>query len=112
MNIEHRSVILLKVVMAALFLLLLVFQFLSFPGKFAYDAQQHPDQASLRWPLTFLVGFCILCAETVVVSIWQLLGLVQADRIFSTAAFKWVNAILAAIGVGWLIMVGALIWVF
>ena len=112
MNIERRSVILLKIVMAALFLVLLVFQFLSFPGKFAYDAQQHPDEAYLRWPLTLLVGFCILCAEVVVASIWQLLGLVQSDRIFSQAAFKWVNAIIAAIGAGWLVMVGALVWVF
>jgi hypothetical protein len=111
MNIERRSVILLKVVMAALFLVLLVFQFLSFPGQFAYNAQQHPDQAYLRWPLTFLAGFCILCAEVVVVSIWQLLGLVQSDRIFSNAAFKWVDAIIWAIGGGWAVLVAGTAWV-
>ncbi len=112
MNIEHRSVILLKVVMAALFAVLLVFQFLSFPGGIAYDAQQHPEQAYLRWPLTILAGFCIFCAEVVVVSTWKLLGLVQSDRIFSDAAFKWVNAIIWAIAGAWTILVGFLIWVF
>jgi hypothetical protein len=112
MNIEHRSVILLKVVMAALFAVLLVFQFLSFPGGIAYDAQQHPEQAYLRWPLTFLAGFCIFCAEVVVVSTWKLLGLVQSDRIFSDAAFKWVNAIIWAIAGAWTILVGFLVWVF
>lgn len=111
MNIERRSVILLKLVMAALFLLLLVFQFLSFPGQFAYDAQQRPEQAYLRWPLTFLAGFCILCAEIVVVATWKLLGLVQSDRIFSDAAFKWVNAIIGAIAGGWAVLVGFLVWV-
>jgi hypothetical protein len=108
---EHRSVILLKVAMAALFAVLLVFQFLSFPGGIAYDAQQHPDQAYLRWPLTFLAGFCVFCAEVVVFSTWQLLRLVQSDRIFSDAAFKWVNAIIWAIAAGWAILVGFLAWV-
>ena len=112
MNIEHRSVILLKVVMAALFAVLLVFQFLSFPGGIAYDAQQHPEQAYLRWPLTFFAGFCIFCAEVVVVSTWKLLGLVQSDRIFSDAAFKWVNAIIWAIAGAWTILVGFLVLVF
>jgi len=112
MNIEHRSVILLKVGMAALFAVLLVFQFLSFPGGIAYDAQQHPEQAYLRWPLTFLAGFCIFCAEVVVFSTWKLLSLVQSDRIFSDAAFKWVNAIIWAIAGAWTILVGFLIWVF
>ncbi len=111
MNIEKRSVILLKVVMVALFVVLLVFQFLSFPGGIAYDAQQHPEQAYLRWPLTFLAGFCIFCAEVVVVSTWKLLDLVQSDRIFSTAAFKWVNAIIWAIAGGWTVLVGFLVWV-
>lgn len=111
MNIERRSVILLKLAMSALLVVLLVFQFLSFPGGIAYDAQQHPEQAYLRWPLTFLAGFCIFCAEVVVVSTWKLLGLVQADRIFSDAAFKWVNAIIWAIAGGWAVLVGFLVWV-
>ncbi|MEI6665714.1 MAG: DUF2975 domain-containing protein [Chloroflexota bacterium] len=111
MNIEHRSVILLKAVMAALFLVLLVFQFLSFPGQFAYNSQQHPDQAYLQWPLTFLAGFCILCAQVIVVSIWRLLSLVQSDRIFSNEAFKWVSAIIWAIAGGWTVLVSFTAWV-
>ena len=98
--------------MAALFAVLLVFQFLSFPGGIAYDPQQHPEQAYLRWPLTFLAGCCIFCAEVVVFSTWRLLGLVESDRIFSAAAFKWVNAIIWAIAGAWTILVGLLVWVF
>ena len=113
MSIEHRSAVLaLKLVMAALFAVLLVFQFLSFPGGIAYDAQQHPEQAYLRWPLTFLAGFCVFCAEVVVFSTWKLLGLVQSDRIFSDAAFKWVNTIIWAIAGGWPVLVSLLVWVF
>ena len=111
MNIDSRAVTLLRLFLLGLFGILLVFQFLSFPGGIAYDAQQHPDQAYLRWPLTFLAGFCIFCAEVVVVSTWQLLSLVQADRIFSNAAFKWVNAIIWAIAGGWVVLVGFTIWV-
>lgn len=108
MNIDNRAVIPLRVFLMGLFAVLLVFQFLSFPGQFAYMAQQSPDQAYLRWPLTAVAAFLILCAEVVIVSIWRLLGLVQHDRIFSVAAFVWVAAIVWAIAAGWVVLVGVI----
>lgn len=111
MNIDSRAVVPLKVFLLGLFALLLVFQFLSFPGKFAYMAQETPGEAYLRWPLTALAAFLIFCVEVVVVATWRLLGLVQSDRIFSNASFAWVDAIVWAIAAAWLVMVGILAWV-
>ena len=88
-----------------MFGLLLIFQLLSFPGQFAYMAQTSPQDAYLRWPLTALAGFLIFCVEVVVVATWRLLGLVQSDRIFSNAAFAWVDAIVWAIATAWVVMV-------
>ena len=42
----------------------------------------------------------LLCVEVVIVSTWKLLTLVRADRIFSDAAFGWVDAIVRAVGAG------------
>ncbi|GLY15956.1 membrane protein [Kineosporia sp. NBRC 101677] len=104
-------VFVLKGFLAVLFGVLVMLQTFSFPGQFAYMAEQNPDDAHLRWPLTVLTGFWLLCAEAVVVSTWKLLGLIRRDRIFSEDAFTWVNVILAAIAAAWLVLTGFFLWV-
>ncbi len=108
MVIDSRAVLPLKLFLLGLFGILVVFQTLSLPGQFAYMAKESPDDAHLRWPLTAVAVFLVLCAQVVIVSTWKLLGLVQKDRIFSNAAFVWVDAILWAIATGWLVLVGLL----
>ncbi|MDP2326483.1 MAG: DUF2975 domain-containing protein [Dehalococcoidia bacterium] len=111
MNIDKRAVLPLRLFLIGLFAILVVFQTLSLPGQFAYMAKESPQDAHLRWPLTALAVFWVLCIQVVIVSTWRLLGLVQKDRIFSTAAFVWVDAILWAIGAAWVVLVGAFGWV-
>lgn len=111
MNIDNRAVLPLRLFLIGLFAILVVFQTLSLPGQFAYMAKESPQDAHLRWPLTALAVFWVLCIQVVIVSTWRLLGLVQKDRIFSTAAFVWVDAILWAIGAAWVVLVGAFGWV-
>jgi hypothetical protein len=103
---EHRAVVALRAFLVILFAILVVFQTLSLPGQFRYMAEQQPDRASLRWPLTAVAVFLVLCAQVVIVSTWRLLSLVARDRIFSEAAFAWVNAIVGAIGAGWVVLAG------
>ena len=43
MTIERRAILALRFCLAALFLALLVLQLFSFPGQFAYQAEQDPD---------------------------------------------------------------------
>lgn len=101
----HRVVLPLRVFLVLFFGILLVFQFLSFPGKFAYLAEQEPENAWLRWPATIVAGLMILCVQVVIVATWKLLTLVRKDRIFTEASLVWVDAIAWAIFTGWLVLV-------
>jgi DUF2975 family protein len=103
---ERRVVALLRIFLVVLFGVLLLFQTFSLPGQFASMARENPDDAHLRWPLTFIFVFWLLCVQVVIVATWKLLTLVNKDRIFSEAAMTWVNAIVWAIAAGWLVLVG------
>jgi hypothetical protein len=111
MSIERRAVPVLRLFLVVLFAILVVFQFLSLPGQFAYMAKESPEDAYLRWPLTAITVFWVLCVQVVVVATWKLLTLVQHDRIFSEAAMGWVNAIVGAIAAAWVVLVGLFLYV-
>jgi hypothetical protein len=96
----------LRFLLVVLFGLLVVFQVLSLPGQFAHLAEESPDLAPLRWPLTAVSVFCVLCAQVVVVATWKLLTLVERDRIFSEGASPWVDAIVWAIAAAWVALLG------
>jgi len=102
---ERRAVAPLRAFLVLLFALLVVFQTLSMPGKFAYDAKQDPEHADMRWPLTIIAVFLILCAQIVVVATWKLLTRVAQDRIFSPSSLVWVDAIVYSVGAAWLVLV-------
>ncbi|WP_028643295.1 DUF2975 domain-containing protein [Nocardioides sp. URHA0020] len=108
---EQRAVVPLKACLVLLFAILLVFQFMSLPGQFRHLAQESPADAHLRWPLTLLAGFLVLCVQVVVVATWRLLGLVAADRIFTRRSLVWVDVIVAAVAAGWLVLCGLFLWV-
>lgn len=103
---EQGAVALLRVFLVLLFGILVVFQTVSLPGQFAYMAQEDPDLAYLRWPMTAVTVFWVLCVQVVIVSTWKLLTLVRNDRIFSEASFTWVNAIVWAIAAAWVVLLG------
>ena len=110
MTLAMRAVPLLKVLLVGAFLLTVVFQTLSMPGQFRYMAEQHPDQAYLRWPLTAWAVVELLCVQVVIVCIWRLLGMVREQRIFTESAFVWVDTILGAMGVAWVLLAGLSLW--
>ncbi|MFE9747268.1 DUF2975 domain-containing protein [Saccharothrix saharensis] len=99
----HRAVAALRVFLVLMFGVLLLFQVMSLPGQFRHMAQESPDMAYLRWPLTAVTVFWVLCVQVVIVAIWKLLTLVKKDRIFSEASLKWVDAIVWAIAAGWVV---------
>jgi len=108
---EHRAVLALRVFLVLLFGILVVLQTLSLPGQFAYMAKESPDLAYLRWPLTAVTVFWVLCVQAVIVSTWKLLTLVKNDRIFSDSAFAWVDAIVWAIAAAWVVLLGVFLYV-
>jgi hypothetical protein len=110
MKLLNRVVWPLRVLLVLLFAGLVVAQVMSMPGQFAYMAREDPEMAYLRWPLTIWSIVELLCVQAVIVCTWKLLTLVTADRIFSTAAFAWVDAIVWALGIGWVLFFGFYIY--
>ncbi len=106
MTKTHRVVGPLRVLLVLLFGALVVGQVVSVPGELAQMAQESPDRAHLRWPLTALGVLVLLCVQVVIVSTWNLLTLVKEDRIFSERSQVWVDAIMWAVGVAWLLVLG------
>ncbi len=101
MTVVSRVVPVLKVFLAALFAVLVLLQTFSLPGQFAYMAQEDPTRAHLRWPLTSVSVFLLLCVQVVVVCTWRLLTLVRNDQIFTARSLVWVDAIAVAVFAGW-----------
>ncbi len=108
---EHRAVAALRALLVLLFAVLVFFQVVSLPAEFAGMAQEVPDLAHLRWPLTAVAVFLVLCVQVVIVCTWQLLTLVKDDRIFTDDALTWVDAIVAAIAGAWVVLAGVSLWV-
>ena len=63
----------IKLAIAGTLFLLTILQFLSIPGQFRYMAEQEPERAFLRWPLTILGMLAILAIQIVLVSLWFLI---------------------------------------
>jgi hypothetical protein len=74
-------------------------------------AEEEPDLAHLRWPLTALAATLILCLQVVIACTWKLLAMVERDRIFRVDALRFVDVIIGAIAVGWLLFCGVWLWV-
>jgi hypothetical protein len=106
----HRAVAPLRIFLVLLFGVLVVFQALSLPGQFAHMAEESPELAYLRWPLTAVSVFWVLCVQVVIASTWKLLTLVKNDRIFSEASLAWVDAIVAAIAAAWIVLLGVFLY--
>ena len=101
---EHRAVAALRVFLVVLFGVLVVLQVMSLPGQFAYMAQQDPEQAYLRWPLTAVTVFWVLCVQVVIVCTWKLLSLVKTTASSARSRIAWVNAIVWAIAAAWVVL--------
>ena len=99
---------LLKVVLSIFFALSLMLQFLSFPGQFRYMAEQEPENAYLRWPLTALAFTMILAVQIIVVSVWKIVDALEKELAKKTQ-LKFVNYAIAALSYIWLVIASGLI---
>ena len=108
MTLTRGPVALLRVLLVLLFLATVVGQTLSLPGELSSLADADaPAVARLRWPLTVAAVLGLLSDQVVIVCTWRLLGMVQADRIFSRDAFAWVDGIVWALGSAWVVLAAA-----
>ena len=111
MLLESRAVGPLRIFLVVVFGVLIVLQTLSLPGQFAHMAKESPDLAYLRWPLTAITVFWVLCVQVVIVATWRLLRMVEQDRIFTDPAMRWVDAIIGAIAAAWIVLLGVFVYV-
>ncbi|MFD6178777.1 MULTISPECIES: DUF2975 domain-containing protein [unclassified Isoptericola] len=109
MSRTQRLVGPLRALLVAVFAAIVVTQVLALPSLAATTAQDHPEMASLRWPLLVLAVAALACVEVVIVCTWRLLTMVRDDRIFSDHALVWVNGIVAAVAAAWLLDLAALV---
>ena len=101
----QRVVYVLRGLLVLAFVAILLLQVMSVPGTLAYNAAQS-DDPFWHYPLLVVLELELVCVQVVVVATFQLLGMVQQDRIFSDASFRWVDLILAAIAVAWVAWAG------
>jgi hypothetical protein len=105
------AVLPLRVFLVLLFGLLLLLQTMSLPGQFAHMAKESPEDAHLRWPFLVVSVLVLACVQVVIVCTWRLLSMVLDDRIFSERSLAWVDGIVGAVAVGWILMFGVLLFV-
>jgi hypothetical protein len=107
----HLAIPPLRGLLVLAFALLVMFQTFSLPGQWAHMAEEDPEMAYLRWPLTVFSVVELACIQVVIVCTWKLLGMVRDDRIFSDDAFRWVDGIVGAIAAGWVLFAGLFLYV-
>lgn len=105
----QRVITPLRLLLVLLFGLLVVAEVMMVPGQLGYWTPDTADDGGLRWPLLVVWEIWLVCVQVVVVCTWQLLSHVRSDRIFTESSLPWVDGILAAMGVGWVVLLGVCI---
>ena len=105
---NRATIICLKGLIVLLIGLLLFCQVLVIPATATGMADRYPEFAHLEIP-GILVGVVFtLCAQILLVCVWQLLSLVGVDGIFTPRSFIWVDIALGVVVVASLLVVTAL----
>ena len=109
MSRVHRVVLPLRVLLVVVFAALVAAELWAVPGLLPGIAEPSLEQSAVRWVMLAVLVLALVCVQVVIVCTWQLLTLVATDRIFSAGALPWVNAIVSAMAVGWLGLLGAFV---
>lgn len=107
----NRAVLPLRLVLVALFAVVLLFQVLVVVGL--QPGEDGPGQFTyLLWIVIPLAVLGLLCVQVVIACTWKLLTMVVRDRIFSEDALRWVDAILWTIVAGLVVLAAAFVPAF
>jgi hypothetical protein len=105
----RRVVLPLRILLVIVFAALVVAQIWALPALLPDLPEPTLERSSMRWTMLAVSVLGVACVQVVVVSTWKLLTLVTHDRIFSPSSLPWVNAIVRAIVVGWLMLLGTFV---
>jgi DUF2975 family protein len=110
---QLRLVVLpLRILLSLVFAGLVAAQVWALPAMLPEIADPSLEQSVVRWAMLALSVLGLVCVQVVVVSTWELLTMVTTDRIFSGSSRPWVDAIVWAIAVGWLMLLGTFVCVY
>ena len=85
---------LLKVIIAFLFFLVLVAQFLVIPDTASSYAHEAPEYSYLQMPLVIVSIIGLSTIQIVLICLWRLVTIAKRGRVFQAETFRWVNAII------------------
>lgn len=100
---------LLKIVLTGFLGLLVMLQFFSFPGQFRYMAEQEPENAEWRWPLTIIVFLIIAAIQAVVILLWMIVNSLSNHGNTMTR-LRYVELSMALLAIIWIVLVISWIW--
>jgi hypothetical protein len=109
MSHMHRVVLPLRILLAIVFVALLAAQIWAVPAVLPDLTEPTLERQVVRWTMLVVAVLGLVCIQAVVVCTWKLLSMVTTDRIFSASSLPWVNAIVWAIAVGWLMLLGTFV---
>ncbi|QTV79189.1 DUF2975 domain-containing protein [Microbacterium sp. NIBRBAC000506063] len=104
-----RIILALKALIVVMLVLLLCSQAFMLPGVAAGVAERNPDLAHLELPGVIGGIVFLVLVQIVLLCVFRLLTLVRADRIFSPAAFRWVDIIFATMLAAAALIAGAFV---
>ncbi len=105
----HQVVLPLRILLALVFAALVAAEMFAVPGMLPDLPDPSLEQSFIRWTMLAVLVLGLLCVQVVIVCTWKLLTLVAHDRIFSASSLPWVNAIVWAIAVGWVMLLGTFV---
>lgn len=109
MSRMNRVVLPLRILLVLVLLALLAAQIWALPEMVPDLADPTLERRFMRAAMLTISVLGLVCVQAVVVCTWKLLTLVTDDRIFSADALPWVDAIVWAIGAGWLMLAGTFV---
>lgn len=109
MSPAHPLLVPIRFLLALVFAALVAAQIWAVPGMLPDLTDPSLEQSLVRWAMLAVSVLGLACVQVVVVCTWQLLTMVRTDCIFSARSLPWVNAIVAAMAVGWLMLLGAFV---
>ena len=105
----RRVVLPLRVLLVIVFAGLLAAQIWAVPALLPDLTDPTLERRFMRGVMLAVAVLGLTCVQVVLVCTWKLLTLVTTDQIFSAGALPWVNAIVRAIVVGWVALLGTFV---
>lgn len=93
---HHVVVNVLRVLLIGAVVVIAVVQTVFLPWLSGEMARSLPGEAYMRWPILALAILGLLCVQVAIVCTLRLLGFTQDGRVFTPAAFRWVDGLIAS----------------